>query len=74
MTYFMASALEKGLQLASRILQASWLELIYDPLRIYSLWAGSFLVFGVHRLHPAHFFICSFLERCTPGVHRVTPF
>jgi hypothetical protein len=28
----MASALEKGLQLASRILQASWLELIYDPL------------------------------------------
>jgi hypothetical protein len=34
MTYFMASALEKGLQLASRILQASWLELIYDPLII----------------------------------------
>ena len=32
MTYFMASALEKDLQLASRILQASWLELIYDPL------------------------------------------
>ena len=31
MTYFMASALEKGLQLASRILQAFWLELIYDP-------------------------------------------
>jgi hypothetical protein len=34
MTYFMASALEKGLQLASRILQASWLELIYDPLQL----------------------------------------
>jgi hypothetical protein len=34
MTYFMASALVKGLQLASRILQASWLELIYDPLII----------------------------------------
>ena len=32
----MASALEKGLQLASRILQASWLELIYDPLSKYA--------------------------------------